>query len=132
MNEVLCLVLKRVFRHSRPTQVVGAEHHSNRSYGMPSQHSQFMAFFAFYCLLFFIFRLKRKSIVFKSLLITIITVLSSLVIYSRFGLKYDFVFWFNTQFVSHLKNLFIISLLVSMFGRNRSRFYVCFDLVLNN
>ncbi|XP_054167320.1 dolichyldiphosphatase 1-like [Oppia nitens] len=90
LNEVLCLVLKRLFRQSRPIQVVNQKYHSNRSYGMPSQHSQFMAFFTFYCLLFFIFRLKRKSNKFKSLLVFAITLLFIFVVYSRIYLLYHY------------------------------------------
>ncbi|CAG2102990.1 unnamed protein product [Medioppia subpectinata] len=90
MNEALCLVLKRVFRQPRPQQVVGAAHHSNRSYGMPSQHSQFMAFFTAYCLLFFVFRLKRKSYSFKALLVVAITTLFAGVVYSRIYLLYHY------------------------------------------
>ncbi|OOF91182.1 hypothetical protein ASPCADRAFT_211466 [Aspergillus carbonarius ITEM 5010] len=48
--EALNFVLKRIVKEERPKQMLG------KGYGMPSSHSQFMAYFAVYAGLFLIYR----------------------------------------------------------------------------
>ena len=80
-NEVLCLLLKKLTRQSRPEQISGVPH-SNYTSGMPSQHSQFQAFFTVYCCLFIIYKMK-KSFYYKLLLMGVLFGISASVVYSR-------------------------------------------------
>ncbi|KAJ5248873.1 dolichyldiphosphatase [Penicillium chermesinum] len=48
--EAVNFVLKRIIKEERPKEMFG------KGYGMPSSHSQFMAFFSVYLILFLLFR----------------------------------------------------------------------------
>ncbi|RMD40272.1 hypothetical protein DV735_g4851, partial [Chaetothyriales sp. CBS 134920] len=54
--EALNWLLKRLIREERPRQIVG------KGYGMPSSHSQFVAFFSLYLMLFLLFRHQTGSV----------------------------------------------------------------------
>ena len=85
VNEVFNYVLKNTFKEPRPDS-------SNRTgdYGFPSNHSQFMAFFATYWSLYFLFRKNSKfSHVFFTVVMTLgIIAGSAITCYSRFYLGY--------------------------------------------
>ncbi|CAL8071922.1 unnamed protein product [Calicophoron daubneyi] len=57
INELTNIVLKRFLKHPRPTQLSA----QTRSYGMPSDHSQFMGFFCACFICFLFIRLDKKS-----------------------------------------------------------------------
>jgi len=56
LNEIVNHLLKHTFRQSRPCRVWGGNLHEK--FGMPSSHSQFMAFFATYITFFTYIRLR--------------------------------------------------------------------------
>ncbi|RMZ79101.1 hypothetical protein DV738_g3478, partial [Chaetothyriales sp. CBS 135597] len=58
--EALNWVLKRLIREQRPKQIVG------KGYGMPSSHSQFVAFFSVYLTLFLLLRHQTSLVTSKS------------------------------------------------------------------
>ncbi|KAG0294234.1 hypothetical protein BGZ96_001537 [Linnemannia gamsii] len=81
-NELVNLILKRLVKQARPTEYLGD------GYGMPSSHSQFMAYFATYIVIL----MYRRSIVSEPLIphtVSAVVVLwSALVVYSRVHLYY--------------------------------------------
>eukprot|EP00472_Partenskyella_glossopodia_P008954 CAMPEP_0197528502 /NCGR_PEP_ID=MMETSP1318-20131121/25313_1 /TAXON_ID=552666 /ORGANISM="Partenskyella glossopodia, Strain RCC365" /LENGTH=213 /DNA_ID=CAMNT_0043083633 /DNA_START=74 /DNA_END=715 /DNA_ORIENTATION=- len=80
--EVLNNVLKNTIKEPRPA---GCE---NDSYGMPSSHSQFMAYFCVYALLWSVRRVSFEDNLWKLLLNVANVGLSGLVMYSRVALNY--------------------------------------------
>ncbi|KAG0279708.1 hypothetical protein BGZ95_000437 [Linnemannia exigua] len=81
-NEAVNLVLKRLVKQARPTEYLGD------GYGMPSSHSQFMAYFATYV----IFLMYRRTAISEPYIPPIVSGLvvlwSALVVYSRVHLYY--------------------------------------------
>jgi len=86
-NESLNMVLKHVIREPRPMRRVT----NYTEYGMPSSHSQFMGFFAAYTILFALLRLPATRAVHKIGLVSLVTVVAALVMYSRVYLRYHSV-----------------------------------------
>lgn len=91
LNEVLNKVLKHTIKELRPV----TRSHSYGEYGMPSNHSQFMSFFATYVFLFVLIRLpqafNQNAFLerFWRLLIIVGTWLAALLVcYSRVYLQY--------------------------------------------
>ncbi|KAF9431992.1 hypothetical protein BGZ76_011440 [Entomortierella beljakovae] len=79
-NELLNLALKHLVKQARPTEYLGD------GYGMPSSHSQFMAYFATYMLIL-MYRSGIESVVEAFVthsLCTATVIWSLLVVYSRF------------------------------------------------
>ena len=85
LNEIFNYALKNTFKEPRPDS-------SNRTgdYGFPSNHSQFMAFFATYWSLYFLFRKNSKfsHIFFTGVMTLGIIAGSTITCYSRFYLGY--------------------------------------------
>ncbi|CAO3565964.1 unnamed protein product [Mortierella alpina] len=81
-NEAVNQILKRLVKEARPTEYLGD------GYGMPSSHSQFMAYFATYTILL----LNRRGIVSNDILSHVgsvsVVVWAALVVYSRVHLYY--------------------------------------------
>ncbi|KAF9920995.1 hypothetical protein FBU30_009032 [Linnemannia zychae] len=81
-NELLNLILKRLVKQARPTEYLGD------GYGMPSSHSQFMAYFATYTVIL----MYRRSIASEPLIPHTVSAAvvfwSALVVYSRVHLYY--------------------------------------------
>ncbi|KAF9962052.1 hypothetical protein BGZ65_009799 [Modicella reniformis] len=78
LNECINFVLKRIVKQARPTAELGD------GYGMPSSHSQFMAYFATYTILL-MYRAGASSGNWSQHLISVVVVTwSFLVVYSRF------------------------------------------------
>ncbi|RWS06698.1 dolichyldiphosphatase 1-like isoform X1 [Dinothrombium tinctorium] len=63
-NETLNYVLKNIIKQKRPMQVLRLSQ-SPKTYGMPSQHTQFMGFFCVFCCLYIAFKCNRKSRLFR-------------------------------------------------------------------
>lgn len=91
LNEVLNKVLKHTIREPRPI----ARMHTYTEYGMPSNHSQFMSFFATYAFLFVLIRLPPfnannafRERFWRLLLIGGTWFASALVCYGRVYLQY--------------------------------------------
>lgn len=95
LNELINISIKVIIKEERPTFNGGCVNTSRSDYGMPSSHSQFMAFFT--VVLFYLLPLsqrlerKRKQIPFlfeTAFLRSGLLVLSVIVAYSRFYLGY--------------------------------------------
>lgn len=90
LNELLNKLLKYTIREPRPV----SRDHAYTEYGMPSNHSQFMSFFATYVLLFVFIRLppfNQNAFLerfWRLLLISGTWLVSLLVCYSRVYLQY--------------------------------------------
>ncbi|KAI8813935.1 dolichyldiphosphatase 1-like protein [Cladochytrium replicatum] len=82
LNEAFNAVLKAVIREPRPTDYLG------HGYGMPSSHSQFMAFFAVYGILYICLRTSADSPVWKLLYSIALSIVALCVGYSRIHLHY--------------------------------------------
>ncbi|KAF9185819.1 hypothetical protein BGZ49_004241 [Haplosporangium sp. Z 27] len=81
-NEVLNLILKRIVKQARPTEYLGD------GYGMPSSHSQFMAYFATYTVILMCRRGIEPGSIIPQAVCAAVTIWSSLVVYSRVHLYY--------------------------------------------
>ncbi|GJJ75188.1 dolichyldiphosphatase [Entomortierella parvispora] len=81
LNECTNFVLKRLVKQARPTEYLGD------GYGMPSSHSQFMAYFATYVIIL-MFRWGYNGGVSPIVVTCFVLLWSSLVIYSRVHLFY--------------------------------------------
>ncbi|KAF9437521.1 hypothetical protein BGZ76_000395 [Entomortierella beljakovae] len=82
LNECINYILKKNVKHARPTEYLG------NGYGMPSSHSQFMAYFATY-MITLMYRSGASSDTVSSHLVSVIVVIWALiVIYSRVHLYY--------------------------------------------
>ncbi|RWS27402.1 dolichyldiphosphatase 1-like protein [Leptotrombidium deliense] len=86
-NETMNVVLKNIIKEKRPTELILIGARRPKTYGMPSQHTQFMAFFTIYCCLFLILKYKKsKWLRLIALFISISALLT--VTYSRIYLVY--------------------------------------------
>ncbi|KAJ3162714.1 Dolichyldiphosphatase 1 [Geranomyces michiganensis] len=81
-NEGVNFIAKRIVREARPTEYLG------NGYGMPSSHSQFVAFFAAYTVIYSVKRLKFGHAVWKPLICASAILMALLVAYSRIRLRY--------------------------------------------
>ncbi|KAJ3177282.1 hypothetical protein HDU87_004533 [Geranomyces variabilis] len=81
-NEGVNFVAKRIVREARPTEYLG------NGYGMPSSHSQFVAFFAAYVTIYSVKRLKFGHAAWKPLICAGAIIMAGLVAYSRIRLSY--------------------------------------------
>ncbi|KAF9346647.1 hypothetical protein BGX26_001837 [Mortierella sp. AD094] len=79
-NELLNLILKRLVKQARPTEYLGD------GYGMPSSHSQFMAYFATYTVIIMCRRGIEPGTIIPQAVCAVVTMWSALVVYSRYGL----------------------------------------------
>ncbi|KAI8920235.1 hypothetical protein PhCBS80983_g05532 [Powellomyces hirtus] len=82
VNEGVNFVAKKIVRQARPTEYLG------NGYGMPSSHSQFVAFFAAYVTIYTIRRLHFRHAVWKPLICAACILMAALVAYSRIRLSY--------------------------------------------
>ncbi|KAF9974222.1 hypothetical protein BGZ73_002408 [Actinomortierella ambigua] len=82
LNECINFVLKRIVKQARPTEVLGD------GYGMPSSHSQFMAYFATYIILLMYKRGAPAGAVIPHVVSVVVVIWAALVIYSRVHLYY--------------------------------------------
>lgn len=89
LNELLNVILKQIIQEPRPDKHVKAEQ-AIKTYGMPSQHSQFQAFFTFHCILFIVLRMQHKPWYFRYPLVLMLSVSLMMVVYSRVYLEYHF------------------------------------------
>ena len=89
LNEVLNILLKNIFREPRPLKHVQTEE-AIRTFGMPSQHSQFMAFFTLYLILFVLMKMQHKPFYFRYPIVLILSMTLMTVAYSRIYLLYHF------------------------------------------
>jgi dolichyldiphosphatase len=89
LNEVLNIVLKNVIREPRPDKHVKFDQ-TIKTYGMPSQHSQFQAFFTFHCILFILLRMQHKPWYFRYPLVLLLSSSLTMVVYSRVYLEYHY------------------------------------------
>jgi dolichyldiphosphatase len=89
LNEVLNVILKNIIREQRPLQAMKAAH-SPKTYGMPSQHSQYQTFFTVFCLLFILIKLRHKPWYFRTFCSVCLLGSLAAVIYSRVYLLYHF------------------------------------------
>ncbi|KAF9905794.1 hypothetical protein EC991_001270 [Linnemannia zychae] len=81
-NEAVNLVLKRIVKQARPTEYLGD------GYGMPSSHSQFMAYFATYVVFLMYRRTSTSEPFIPHIVSTLVILWSALVVYSRVHLYY--------------------------------------------
>ncbi|KAF9583076.1 Dolichyldiphosphatase 1 [Lunasporangiospora selenospora] len=81
-NEVVNQILKRLVRQARPTDYLGD------GYGMPSSHSQFMAYFATYTAILMYRRGLAPGAMMPHVVSGLVTVWALLVVYSRVHLYY--------------------------------------------
>ncbi|KAJ3286082.1 Dolichyldiphosphatase 1 [Rhizoclosmatium sp. JEL0117] len=82
IGEVLNLALKKLIKEPRPTAILGG------GYGMPSSHSQFMAYFATCVILHLYLKTSYKSKLWKHLIAFATLLLAASVQYSRIHLYY--------------------------------------------
>ena len=87
-NEVLNFILKNVIREQRPADSTGPLH-QNKSYGMPSNHSQFQSFFTAFAVLFVVLRMRHKPLLFRVTLIVMLSTSCLAVLYSRSVSEFD-------------------------------------------
>jgi len=92
LNEVLNVILKNIIRQQRPdehqTPTSTVPLHRPNTYGMPSQHSQFMSFFTTFSILFILLKMKHKPFYFRYPLVFALTMSVIAVVYSRVYLLY--------------------------------------------
>lgn len=82
LNEFLNVLLKNIIREQRPVhELVGM--HTPKTYGMPSQHSQYQTFFTVFCLLFIAIKLSYKPWYYRLSCYTFLITSLFAVIYSR-------------------------------------------------
>ncbi|KAG0210573.1 Dolichyldiphosphatase 1 [Mortierella sp. GBA30] len=81
-NEIVNQILKRLVKQARPTEYLGD------GYGMPSSHSQFMAYFATYTIVLMYRRGVTPVAIFPHAVSAIVIIWSALVVYSRVHLYY--------------------------------------------
>ncbi|KAI8822687.1 phosphatidic acid phosphatase type 2/haloperoxidase [Fimicolochytrium jonesii] len=82
VNEGVNFVAKKIVRQARPTEYLG------KGYGMPSSHSQFVAYFAFYITIYAFTRFTFQSRAWKPLITIAAMSMAGLVAYSRIHLTY--------------------------------------------
>ncbi|KAF9094704.1 hypothetical protein BGX23_001709 [Mortierella sp. AD031] len=82
VNELLNLILKRLVKQARPTEYLGD------GYGMPSSHSQFMAYFATYIVILMYRRSIASEPIVPHTVSAVVILWSALVVYSRVHLYY--------------------------------------------
>ncbi|KAG0349710.1 hypothetical protein BG005_010805 [Podila minutissima] len=82
LNECVNFVLKRLVKQARPTEYLGD------GYGMPSSHSQFMAFFATYLTILMYRRGSTPGSVSPHVVTACVILWSVVVVYSRVHLYY--------------------------------------------
>ncbi|KAG4095995.1 PAP2-domain-containing protein [Neocallimastix lanati (nom. inval.)] len=82
LNELFNTIIKHIIKQPRP------ENAALTSYGMPSSHSQFMFFFATYCILYMFLKLKMNNNLWKFLISVGLIIVASTVAYSRYYLSY--------------------------------------------
>ncbi|CAO3565444.1 unnamed protein product [Mortierella alpina] len=82
LNECTNAVLKRLVKQARPTEYLGD------GYGMPSSHSQFMAYFATYMVILMYRMGSSPGAVSPHVVTFVVLIWSTLVIYSRVHLYY--------------------------------------------
>ena len=92
LNELINLILKHVIREARP-DMHSVKNATIKTFGMPSQHSQFMAFFTFYCILFIMIRMQHKPWYFRYPIPMGLSISLLAVVYSRVYLLYHY--WFQ-------------------------------------
>ncbi|KAI1294898.1 Dolichyldiphosphatase 1 [Halotydeus destructor] len=89
LNEILNFVLKNIICEKRP-HLDSKAIHTPKTYGMPSQHAQFQAFFVVFSILFIAFKLRHKPWYFRTFCsFSLVTSLCG-VVYSRIYLLYHF------------------------------------------
>ncbi|OAQ32909.1 PAP2-domain-containing protein [Linnemannia elongata AG-77] len=81
-NELVNLILKRLVKQARPTEYLGD------GYGMPSSHSQFMAYFATYVVILMYRRSIASDPLIPHTVSAVVVLWSALVVYSRVHLYY--------------------------------------------
>ncbi|KAF9955606.1 hypothetical protein BGZ72_003588 [Mortierella alpina] len=81
-NEVINQILKRLVKEARPTEYLGD------GYGMPSSHSQFMAYFATYAIILMYRRGVSPGEIIPHIFSVVVVVWAALVVYSRVHLYY--------------------------------------------
>ncbi|KAG0370095.1 phosphatidic acid phosphatase type 2/haloperoxidase [Gamsiella multidivaricata] len=81
LNECINFALKRLVKQARPTSYLGD------GYGMPSSHSQFMAYFATYMIIL-MYRMGSSGSVSPYVFSVLVVVWAAVVIYSRVHLLY--------------------------------------------
>ncbi|KAG9325867.1 hypothetical protein KVV02_006861 [Mortierella alpina] len=81
-NEVVNQILKRLVKEARPTEYLGD------GYGMPSSHSQFMAYFATYTIILMYRRGVLPGAIIPHAVSVLVVVWAALVVYSRVHLYY--------------------------------------------
>ncbi|KAF9096818.1 Dolichyldiphosphatase 1 [Mortierella sp. AM989] len=81
-NELLNQILKRLVKQARPTEYLGD------GYGMPSSHSQFMAYFSTYMVILMFRRGIEPGAIIPQLVCAAVVIWSGLVVYSRVHLFY--------------------------------------------
>ncbi|KAF8943756.1 hypothetical protein BGZ47_005080 [Haplosporangium gracile] len=82
LNECVNFVLKRLVKQARPTEYLGD------GYGMPSSHSQFMAYFATYMIILMYRNGASSRAVSPHVVTALVLIWSILVVYSRVHLYY--------------------------------------------
>ncbi|TPX66072.1 hypothetical protein SpCBS45565_g04718 [Spizellomyces sp. 'palustris'] len=82
VNEAVNYAAKKIIKEARPTEYLG------KGYGMPSSHSQFVAFFAIYITIYSFKRLNFRHTAWKLLISATVFALAGLVAYSRIHLTY--------------------------------------------
>ncbi|KAI1318323.1 Dolichyldiphosphatase 1 [Mortierella claussenii] len=81
-NEAVNQVLKRLVKQARPTEYLGD------GYGMPSSHSQFMAYFAAYTIILMYRRGITPGSIISPTVSALVVIWAALVVYSRVHLYY--------------------------------------------
>lgn len=81
-NEILNMLLKNVIREQRPVNTITAIH-TPKTFGMPSNHSQFQSFFTAFSVLFILIRMRHKPAYFRLPVITALISSCVAVLYSR-------------------------------------------------
>ncbi|KAJ3017488.1 hypothetical protein HKX48_003516 [Thoreauomyces humboldtii] len=99
VNEGVNFVAKKVVKQARPTAVMAEfptlacahTEYLGNGYGMPSSHSQFVAFFAVYASIYAIRKLHFTSSIWKALIHSSVTSMAGLVAFSRYTIPRSFV-----------------------------------------
>ncbi|ORX52959.1 PAP2-domain-containing protein [Piromyces finnis] len=100
LNEVFNGIIKNIIKEPRPESnfqihdlffffnIIFTNQAAISGYGMPSSHSQFMFFFATYCIIYMFLKLKMKNNIWKYILSIVLICLATTVAFSRYYLYY--------------------------------------------